>query len=243
MCVNVSSVLTMKKFTLIELLIVVAIIAILLSILLPSLSKAREKTKNALCLANTRQWGMTAALYAKRNNNKFIEPWNETYGLYLLKWSDAKELAEDNYIPGDDRETSETRKRVSSILQCPLAGDASLGPFRGTARIGRGSDWNANAYNIDNYVVLSGIYTNGFASGINNSPKRLTDARAPIFADTVIKYTDARGWEGPHRDTGIRSINIAFSDGSSEMQRTDSSYSRTYQNGAPEFYWHQNLDQ
>lgn len=213
-----------------------------MSILLPSLSKAKEKSKNAVCLGNTKQWGMASTLYAQRNDNKFITPWNESYGLYLLKWTDAQELAEEKIIPGDDRETSADRKRVSSILQCPLAGSASLGPFRGTARIGRSSDWNSAAYNIDNYVVLSGINANGFTSGINNSPIRLSDERAPIFADTVLRYNTTRGWEGPHRDSGIKSINIAFSDGSSEIQKIASSYSRTYKNGAPEFYWHQNLD-
>ena len=232
----------MKKFTLIELLIVIALLGILLSLLLPSLSKAREKSKNALCLANTRQWGMGTAMFAQRNDNKLITPWNETYGLYLINWTDALELAEEGLISDNDRDVSDDRQKFSSILQCPLAGSASLGPFRGTARTGRGSDWNSSAYSIDNYVVLSGIHSNGFSSGINNSPKRLSDDRAPIFADTVIRYTNARGWEGPHRDTGIKSINIAFSDGSSEIQQTDSSYSRTYKNGSPEFYWHQNLD-
>ena len=44
-----------KNFTLIELLIVVAIIGILVSILIPSLSKARLKAKEALCISNQSQ--------------------------------------------------------------------------------------------------------------------------------------------------------------------------------------------
>lgn len=47
----------MKKFTLLELLIVCAIIGILVSILLPSLVEARNKTKAAACLSNLKQIG------------------------------------------------------------------------------------------------------------------------------------------------------------------------------------------
>jgi prepilin-type N-terminal cleavage/methylation domain-containing protein/prepilin-type processing-associated H-X9-DG protein len=55
-----------RAFTLIELLIVIGIIAVLLSLLLPSLSRARESGRQAVCLSNLRQIGMGFQLYLQQ---------------------------------------------------------------------------------------------------------------------------------------------------------------------------------
>ena len=60
----------MKRFSLIELLIVIAIIGILLSLLMPSLSQAREKSRRAVCKSNMGQIHKTINLYALSFNNR-----------------------------------------------------------------------------------------------------------------------------------------------------------------------------
>ena len=76
-----------KAFTLIELLVVVAIIALLISILLPSLSRARELSKRLVCASNVKGMGTAFKIYA----NDYDEAWpvpafKESTSTYI-KWN------------------------------------------------------------------------------------------------------------------------------------------------------------
>ena len=60
----------MQKFTLVELMVVIAIIAILVTLLLPSLQKAREKSKRAVCRSNLRQTSIINFMFTKNNSGR-----------------------------------------------------------------------------------------------------------------------------------------------------------------------------
>jgi prepilin-type N-terminal cleavage/methylation domain-containing protein/prepilin-type processing-associated H-X9-DG protein len=59
-----------KGFTLIELLVVISIIALLLSILLPALTKAREQAKRVVCVKNTKGLALAWHTYATENKGE-----------------------------------------------------------------------------------------------------------------------------------------------------------------------------
>ncbi|NOX58851.1 MAG: prepilin-type N-terminal cleavage/methylation domain-containing protein [Planctomycetes bacterium] len=64
-------------FTLVELLVVVSIIALLISILLPSLQKARDSAKRIKCSANVRGIAQAGLTYAADDRQEFAIPVNE----------------------------------------------------------------------------------------------------------------------------------------------------------------------
>jgi len=112
-----------RGFTLIELLVVVAIIAILASMLLPTLSKAKEKGKSAVCISNLRQTAVAQRLYIDdqdsrychtfqvRGNNdfrkgwfNFLQPYQQTTNLLLCPTKTPKFKEVVALYPSDIRE-------------------------------------------------------------------------------------------------------------------------------------------
>lgn len=103
-----------KTFTLIETIIVVAIIAVLCSILIPSLSNAREKTKSAVCKSNQRQIGVASIMWSDKNDGKTLAA-----AWYTDIWNTS-------LTPFTDETAAMTQQSLSGVYHCPSLNTADL---------------------------------------------------------------------------------------------------------------------
>lgn len=159
-------------FTLIELLVVVAILALLISLLLPALSHARERGQETVCLTNLRTMGQAALIYAQENRDRVVRsesPWAH-FAIMLLPHigqpDDVQRLFDrnGNVIRAELQEIC----RRTAILNCPR--------FPVEAQL---LDYVVSAFQIP-----FPFRQNDFISEtVGTGPRSTTDDRRPTFTD------------------------------------------------------------
>jgi len=137
-----------RAFTLIELLVVIAIIGILAALLLPVLSKAKQRGKTIQCLSNLRQIEVATKLYLDENHGVMIPLWIEknapggngwTYDAasFIVQWPD--------HLWWPDKMRLDGLIKTPDLFNCPLlirpAVDAGGGSASSNYMLGIGMNY------------------------------------------------------------------------------------------------------
>jgi prepilin-type N-terminal cleavage/methylation domain-containing protein/prepilin-type processing-associated H-X9-DG protein len=112
-----------KGFTLMELLVVVAIVMILASLLLPALARGRTIAQRISCVSTLRQWGHVISMYASDNGDYFWASWTGDPALisdgvsnWDQNWANAGSTLNDYW---GKVESGNATTRIRRMRTCP----------------------------------------------------------------------------------------------------------------------------
>ena len=165
-------------FTLVELLVVVAIIALLMAILLPSLQGARSSARSTVCRSNLRSIAMWGFLYAQHWDNTLptngddSKPYSKNYSWYEYSITSWQDKATDDGL--FKRNPNKSPAVFKTGMDCPEA--TILRPWRSA------SIWY-HSYGLNRY--LGGSRVMNLSAGTTAPTPKLSilDANAFWFAD------------------------------------------------------------
>ena len=176
-----------RGFTLIELLVVIGIIGLLMSILLPTLGRAREFAKRAKCLSNLRQVGIAMTIYAHQNNQRL--PMHQGGGSWL--WD----------IPVATRDAIVKDGSIRDIMYCPSAADRNVDDLW---------DYAPGSYGVMGYFFLHKRYPGHPGTPSLPGPWPTNVPKTMVQTEFVDKLTMTRAAERPFVTDGTLSQNGNF---------------------------------
>lgn len=202
-----------KRFTLLEMLVVIAIIGILLSILLPSLSNARKKAKIAVELSDRRQLTDATFLFAKDNDGILPDRGNAAF-LHALKYGTGPNMN----ITLVEKYLGEGPDIREQYLFCESSLSEARNPDNHNEYTNNHTANNAN-YCTLNYYNIPGVGSLQ-DSDFNNSSLMVAEGDNPIWSCAIIDLgVNWYGHNAPIVNYLPEGASTSFIDGSAKWFR------------------------
>ena len=234
------SVLRTKKnhaFTLVELLVVIAVIAILAALLLPALNKAKETAARIQCLNNVRQIGIGTHLYTEDANNTFplVLDWPESGGQLGTSSAYSSNLCGPTNRPLNFYAPS------VNVFCCPRDKGDSLNNINDSCWISYGNSYimqlAESSFRIQYILALqNGSYGAPIkTSKITRTDNKILAGEWPLHANRPLEDKRTQ-W---HNQGKKRAFNITFADLHSEYFTFPPTYGTadTYVTPDPAYLW------
>ena len=185
-----------RAFTLVELLIVIAIVALLVAMVLPALASAREQARRAVCQSNLRQMGIALGAYASDASGAFLGPHTHSRPNAM-----ADVVSTTDFRPPWLPYIVDPR-----ALYCPS--DLTLFNANRTADAYNGPGWfegwnSANGCAFVSYAYWpawtydgTGGVTTTWANPTEQPGRKIDDRRAVMGSDLAMAYSGLPTWTG-----------------------------------------------
>jgi prepilin-type N-terminal cleavage/methylation domain-containing protein len=179
-----------RGFTLVELLVVIGIIAVLIAILLPVLTKARAAANRTVCLSNIRQLGTAILHYCKDNGG-----WFPTCAYFAsgssdveypddwLHWQKARNIADSaiaKYLGGGG-------EQMKNVLRCPADSFDGRKPAPG---------FSSQGPYLYSYGMNSSLARNTKSDAPAGRRTKITQWRAPSRKIMLSEKIERATWDG-----------------------------------------------
>jgi len=202
-----------KGFTLIEMLVVIAIIAVLMTLLMPSLSRARARALSTVCLSNLSQHTRAAAMYVKKNSGKLPDRQQPTTGGGTSNWALCSGINEDasaGFFPTEKRQLN----KYLGVSSSSDKGVNLCSSERGRWLYGLvGTSYQYNTFYGPGYSSNNSSYITLGREGVTEFMTQLSNPSIFVIFSEIDTYTKAVDGYPSSPHMADSRYNIAFIDG------------------------------